>query len=166
MKRTAVIIGICCVVLLGLWAALYLFLSYKRLGGPEDLCSRDHSLVCGIDGATYQNSCSASRAGVQVLHGGTCQSPSSLSADERVQLLWLLRARIGAKMSEVPIRFERTEKGPCDSCVTYYYVWGDPEVHTRLVVRAALVESAVDSTGYDYIAQKQGNPGVIDSNIP
>lgn len=166
MKRTIVFIGILCIVLLGLWAALQFFSSRQRPRNTEAGCPSDLALVCGVDGATYQNSCSSERAGVQVLHEGACQSPSSLSADERAQLLWLLRARIGANLPEVPIRFERTEKGDCDSCVTYYYVWGDPEVRTRLVVRAALVESAVDSTGYDYIAQKQGNPRVIDSNIP
>lgn len=171
MKRTLVFIGILCIVLLGLWAVQPLFLSQKKTApkahsplaerNTEAGCPSDGAFVCGVDGATYQNSCSAERADVHVVHTGACQSPSSLSADERARLLWLLRARIGAKMPEVPIRFERAEKGACDFCFTYYYMWGDPEVRARLVVSEAIVESAVDSTGYDYVAQKQGSPLVI-----
>jgi len=41
------------------------------------MCTRDYSPVCGCDGQTYSNSCSAATAGVSIAGSGECASPDT-----------------------------------------------------------------------------------------
>ena len=126
--------------------------------GTEVVCAQDGP-VCGEDGITYASECEASKVGVPIVYTGACAPLSSLTFDERMFLLWLLRARLDAGMPEVPVHHERTQSRQCDSCYTYYYYrWGNEGTAARLDVRSGMVESALDTTGYDYVAHTQGSP--------
>ncbi|MDP1631941.1 MAG: Kazal-type serine protease inhibitor family protein [Caulobacter sp.] len=39
---------------------------------PPRLCTQQYDPVCGVDGKTYGNGCTASVAGVRVAHKGAC----------------------------------------------------------------------------------------------
>ncbi len=87
---------------------------------------------------------------------------STLTEPEKHYLVWLLLQRQEAKLSSLPIKHLRTSDHACPGCQAFYYQWGSPATTARVTVQNDHVTAAIDTTGYDYLAKKQGSPIVFD----